>query len=62
MKEHCAQCLTSLPPGASHEAPRGDLLCAPCYFALWGPTGLLTRKNGRPQPAMRRRSQWSRSR
>ena len=47
MREHCAQCLTVLPKGGNrYVAPSDDILCAPCYYALWGRNGLRTRQNG----------------
>jgi hypothetical protein len=37
--EHCAQCLTVVEEHLGYETPRGEILCGPCYFALWGPNG-----------------------
>jgi hypothetical protein len=36
MQEHCVQCLTEVLADGSH-SPEGELLCASCYTALWGP-------------------------
>jgi len=49
MREHCAQCLTVVDERLSYETPRGEILCGPCYFALWGPRDRV----GRDGPAGR---------
>jgi recombinational DNA repair protein (RecF pathway) len=36
MRQHCAQCLTEVLANG-RQAPTGELLCSPCYSALWGP-------------------------
>ncbi|HEY6638593.1 MAG TPA: hypothetical protein VIZ61_12995 [Solirubrobacterales bacterium] len=36
MRQHCAQCLTEV-LADGRQTPAGELLCAPCYTALWGP-------------------------
>jgi hypothetical protein len=36
MREHCAQCLAEVFENG-RPTPAGDLLCEPCYSALWGP-------------------------
>jgi recombinational DNA repair protein (RecF pathway) len=36
MRHHCAQCLTEVLTDG-RQAPSGELLCSPCYAALWGP-------------------------
>jgi recombinational DNA repair protein (RecF pathway) len=36
MRQHCAQCLTEV-LATGRQAPTGELLCAPCHSALWGP-------------------------
>ena len=41
---HCAQCLSEVFT-SGHETPTGEILCGPCYFALWGP-----RANGAGSP------------
>ena len=39
MAEHCAQCSKQVEEHLSFETPRGETVCAPCYFAVWGPSG-----------------------
>jgi hypothetical protein len=36
VRQHCAQCLSQVFAN-SRQAPTGELLCAPCHAALWGP-------------------------
>jgi hypothetical protein len=36
MRQHCSQCLAEVFANG-RQTPTGDLLCAPCYSALWGP-------------------------
>jgi hypothetical protein len=36
MRYHCAQCLTEVLTDA-RQTPTGELLCSPCYSALWSP-------------------------
>jgi hypothetical protein len=36
MRQHCVQCLTEILAEA-RQTPTGELLCNPCYSALWGP-------------------------
>jgi hypothetical protein len=36
MRQHCAQCLAEV-LSSDRQTPTGELLCAPCYSALWGP-------------------------
>lgn len=36
MRQHCAQCLSEVLANG-RQAPTGELLCGPCYSALWGP-------------------------
>ena len=36
MREHCYQCLTEV-AATRRRTPTGELLCGPCYSALWGP-------------------------
>jgi recombinational DNA repair protein (RecF pathway) len=36
MRQHCAQCLTEI-LATGRQAPTGEMLCHPCYSALWGP-------------------------
>jgi hypothetical protein len=36
MRQHCAQCLAEI-LATGRQAPTGELLCAPCHTALWGP-------------------------
>jgi hypothetical protein len=36
MRQHCAQCLTEV-LADGRQTPTGELLCSPCYAALWGP-------------------------
>ena len=36
MQEYCVQCLTEVLANGRH-SPAGELLCAPCHTALWGP-------------------------
>jgi hypothetical protein len=36
MRQHCVQCLAEVLAEA-RQAPTGELLCYPCYSALWGP-------------------------
>jgi hypothetical protein len=36
MRHHCAQCLAEVFSNG-RQTPMGELLCAPCYSALWGP-------------------------
>jgi len=36
MRHHCVQCLTELSANG-RQTPTGEILCDPCYFALWGP-------------------------
>lgn len=42
VKLRCTQCLSEVGDGLGYEAPSGDALCGPCYFALWGPAGRKT--------------------
>lgn len=37
VKRHCTQCLAEIEERLGFEAPSGEALCGPCYFALWGP-------------------------
>jgi recombinational DNA repair protein (RecF pathway) len=37
MRHHCAQCLTEV-LARGRRTPTGELLCGPCYSALWGPS------------------------
>ncbi len=39
MSARCGQCLAEIEENLGYETTRGDLLCGPCYFALWGPRG-----------------------
>jgi hypothetical protein len=36
MQQYCVQCLTEVLANGRH-SPAGELLCAPCHTALWGP-------------------------
>jgi hypothetical protein len=36
VRQHCAQCLSEV-LASGHDTPTGEILCSPCYFALWGP-------------------------
>jgi len=36
MSEYCAQCLTKI-RADGRDTPWGEILCGPCYIALWGP-------------------------
>ncbi|MGA8218558.1 MAG: hypothetical protein WB771_08335 [Solirubrobacterales bacterium] len=36
VRHHCAQCLAEIYANG-HQTPAGELLCSPCYSALWGP-------------------------
>jgi hypothetical protein len=36
VRQHCAQCLTEVFT-SGRPTPSGELLCSPCYSALWGP-------------------------
>jgi hypothetical protein len=36
MQQFCVQCLTEVLTNG-RTAPTGELLCAPCHSALWGP-------------------------
>jgi hypothetical protein len=55
VRHHCAQCLTEVYSN-SQQTPAGDLLCEPCYSALWGPKvtdefrGLVRLHTGHPMP------------
>jgi hypothetical protein len=54
MRQHCAQCLTEV-LATGRQAPTGELLCAPCHSALWGPKAtdalrlMVARHSGRPR-------------
>jgi hypothetical protein len=39
MAKSCAQCSKQLEEHLSFETPRGETVCAPCYFAVWGFSG-----------------------
>jgi hypothetical protein len=39
MGEQCAQCTKQVEEYLSFETPRGEPVCAACYFAVWGPSG-----------------------
>jgi hypothetical protein len=55
VRQHCAQCLTELYANG-RQSPRGEMLCAPCHSALWGPAttdefrGMVALHMGRPIP------------
>ena len=36
MRQHCTQCLSEILAGGQ-QTPTGEMLCSPCYSALWGP-------------------------
>ena len=36
VRHHCAQCLSEVFANGQ-QTPAGELLCEPCYSALWGP-------------------------
>lgn len=38
--ESCEHCRTEVSERAGYETSRGEVLCAPCYFALCAPRGL----------------------
>jgi recombinational DNA repair protein (RecF pathway) len=54
MRHHCAQCLTEVLANG-RQTPTGELLCSPCYSALWGPSAteelraLVRLHTGRPR-------------
>lgn len=52
----CAQCMTDVGEEAGFETSAGDVLCAPCYFRLWGPRDAdpLPRSTGASRPRKRR--------
>lgn len=37
MASQCAQCMRPVHPGLGYTAHTTELLCGPCYFALWRP-------------------------
>ena len=55
VRQHCTQCLTELFANG-RQTPRGEMLCEPCYSALWGPAtsdefrGMVSLHMGRPIP------------
>ena len=38
MRERCAKCLFPI-LGFGHETPEDEVLCGPCFSAIWGPGG-----------------------
>jgi hypothetical protein len=57
VRERCAQCLSVIEADdLSYETPRDEILCGPCYFALWGPKGhrVLAGRSERRRPRSRR--------
>jgi len=56
MRDHCAQCLSELPDRLGYSTPTDEVLCGPCYFALWGPKGHreLTKRSEERRPESRR--------
>jgi hypothetical protein len=54
MRQHCAQCLSEVFVDG-RQTPTGELLCTPCYSALWGPSAseelraLVRLHTGRPR-------------
>ncbi|UJA21117.1 hypothetical protein HJD18_13445 [Thermoleophilia bacterium SCSIO 60948] len=53
---HCAQCLAPVGDRLGYETPSEEILCGPCYFALWGPRGrnALSERARERRPASRR--------
>jgi hypothetical protein len=49
MREHCAQCLSPL-VGFGRETPKHEIVCGPCFAAIWGGNG-----NGQLAPTSGRR-------
>jgi len=64
VRQHCAQCLAVVDDRLSYETPREEILCGPCYFALWGPHGLKVlpddaeKRRPRARRPKRERSVW----
>ena len=59
MREHCAQCLAPL-IGFGRETPKHEILCGPCYAAIWGGNGnrALAPTSGRRVLGNPRRARW----
>lgn len=53
---HCAQCLAPVGERLGYETPSEEILCGPCYFALWGPRGrhTLSARSQELRPVTRR--------
>ena len=52
----CEHCLRAVPDELGFENHRGDVLCGPCYFVLWGPKGqrAMSAESDRRRPGTRR--------
>lgn len=60
MRERCARCLTPL-IGFGRETPKHEILCGPCYAAIWGSNGhgeLVPTGDRRERGTARRTRRW----